>query len=610
MIRGERRGASLATVMMVVAMMMALAFTVVAIAFNHLNLSNKSVNSSKAHLLAEATLAKTIDAIAKNPDFGLTGTAEEKTVRVTFDSLPEGSAGVLSFDPDVASSEGVAYSTNNKSESPTNGAGSKMVPGESFHLVAIGHVKNSTARVETVIVVPKFPFSVAAEGAIRSNGGLVVASVRPGVPYDLNYPIHEDDLEPGHMVSNSKSGDDAIILSGENKIYGDLQSSSGATIAADTSVLGEIRLNASDESLPKVHASNYDPEAEPGLQVVNSGAGQLDVEGYNKSYGDLTVDNGIKLNGGVLYVDGNLTVNAGGVTGKGALITTGKLTIYGDGEAATDRQAALISDGDITLKGATTDKAKFAGLVYTNGKLKAENLRLAGVFVAAGTNSAVELTNTEIYEDDAATNIDVKANTTSTPFTLPVINPDSGSFDGKPIVATVDANVLATNLENYRNPNSGADQPTYLFKFPYAPSPTGYAYMAPNNAVPQPTPGPDGFLLDGGAVGMKIFGTPVHSLSEAQAAAVAGLEAEFLAEGRVLTAADKATIESEAKRVYTSLSMAYSVSKSSADYTAAQASSGGTSGGTDPGFEWSIDLSEFFNRSEHMRVLYWADYRD
>lgn len=605
--RGKKaQGSSLATVMMVVAMMMTLAFTVVAIAFNHLSLSNKSANSSKAKHLAEATLAKAIDSIVKDQQFGTTGTATDKTVRVTLGSLPAGSEGVLTFDPDTAAAEGVLCSTNNRSEASVPAPDGKLVPGESFHLVAKATVKNSTSRLETILTVPKFPFSVAAEGAIRSNGGLTVASVKAGVPYDLDYPLHEDDLEPGHLVSNSKIGDAAVVLTGENKIYGDLQSSSGVTIESDTAVLGEIRTNSTDESLPDIQAVSYDPELEPGLQEVHSGAGQLEVEGYNKSYGDLTVDNGIVLNGGVLYVDGDLTVSAGGVTGKGALITTGNLTIFGDGESFSDNEAALIADGNISLQGASSDKAKFSGLIYTNSQLKAENLRLAGVFVAAGTGSGVEFSNTEVYEDSSKSKVEVT--TEATPFVLPTINPDSGSYNGKPITATVDSSVLASNLENYRNPNTGPTQPEYLFKFHYAGSSTGYAYMEPGNAVPVETTGPDAFLVDGGAVGMKIFGQPVSSVSEAESVVLTELEAQFAADGVTLTATDRDNIKTQARRVYNSMTMGYSVSIASADYTASGGSTGGGTGGSS--FEWSLDLSDFFNRGKHIEVMYWSEYRE
>ncbi|MFA7479459.1 MAG: hypothetical protein WC314_03080, partial [Vulcanimicrobiota bacterium] len=57
------RGASLPTVIMVVAMMLTLGFTVVAIAFNHLTLSFKTSNQTQADHLAEAVLAKAIGEI-------------------------------------------------------------------------------------------------------------------------------------------------------------------------------------------------------------------------------------------------------------------------------------------------------------------------------------------------------------------------------------------------------------------------------------------------------------------------------------------------------------------------------------------------------------------
>lgn len=600
-------GASLATVMMVVAMMLTLAFTVVAIAFNHLNLSFKNSNNSRAKHLAEATLAKTIDAIVKDQDFGTLGTDEAKTIRVTLDSLPEGSEGVLTFAESVASSEGVAYSTNNRSEASVVGAEGKPVPGESFHLIAIGRVKNSTSRVESVVTIPKFPFSVASEGAIKSNGGLVVASVKQGIPYDLNYPIHEDDLEPGHLVSNSDSGDDAVVLSGENRIYGDLQSSSGVTIEEDTSILGEIRLNAQKENLPQIQALSYDPELEPGLATVNSGAGQLEVEGYNKSYGDLTVDNGIRLNGGVLYVEGNLTVSAGGVSGKGALVSTGDITVFGDGDATSDNQAALIADGDIVLRGSSSEKAKFAGLIYTNKRLEAENLRLAGVFVAAGPNSDVAFRDTEVYEDISKASIKV---TNESTFELPPLSPPSMFFDGKPITATYDPSVLESNLENYRNPDTGPGQPGYLFKFANAASSTGYYTHQFNSSGPLfvETPGPDAYAIDGGSLGLRIFGQTVSSESEAETVAVNTLTAQFAAEGRTLTAAEKDTIRTNARIIYSSGSAAFFLSNASATYSYDLSLGGGSTGGGTTTFEWSLDLSEFYNRAEQMQVLYWADY--
>ncbi len=115
-------GASLPTVIMVVALMMTMAFTVVAIAFNHLNLSFRSNNNAKAEHLAEAVLALAIEKAANDVEtYGVLGTAEEKTIQLSLDSYPEGNIGVLSFDPDTAASLRVPYSTNNRSESSVAG---------------------------------------------------------------------------------------------------------------------------------------------------------------------------------------------------------------------------------------------------------------------------------------------------------------------------------------------------------------------------------------------------------------------------------------------------------------------------------------------------------
>ena len=104
------RGASLPTVIMVVALMMMLAFTVVAIAFNHLNLTFRSSNNAKAEFLAEAVLALAIEKAAK--DVESYGLLTDQTIELSLEAYP-GAKGFLSFDKSVASSMGVPYSSNN-----------------------------------------------------------------------------------------------------------------------------------------------------------------------------------------------------------------------------------------------------------------------------------------------------------------------------------------------------------------------------------------------------------------------------------------------------------------------------------------------------------------
>jgi hypothetical protein len=615
------RGASLATVMMVVAMMLTLGFTVVAISFNHLNLSFKSNNNARSKHLAEAVLAQAIDRIVADQEFGMLGSAEAKTVRIVpstsagelFSSLPEGSEGILTFDKDFASSEGIPHSTNNRTELQVYGAAGVGVPGESFHLVATGRVKNSTSTVEAILTVPQFPFSVASQGEIRSEGGLVVASVRPGVPYDLDYPLHEDDLQPGHMISNSKVGNDAVVLSGENKIYGDLQSSSGVTLEDETAVFGEVRTNASDEPLPRITVTDYDPETDADPRepnIVNSGAGTLEIEGYNKSRSSLTVDNGIVLSGGVLYVEGDVLVSAGGVSGKGAIISTGNVTIYGDGEATSDNEAAIVAGGNVVIRGSSAEKAKFAGLIYTEGQLDAENLRLAGVFVAAGDNSSVEFKNTEVYEDPSKSAVIIESgDTTPDPFELPAdMTPDPITLNGNTVPMSYDLTDLEANLESYRNPTIAPEQPEYLFKFHVGSLYYTAILDGSGGRSLVPTTGPDQYVVDGSDLGLTIFGQKITSVSQAESVVVQGLEA---LEGRPLTTAEIATIQQGARKTFLSSSNVRRLSEESVAYTITNGTSTDPTGPTtqEP-FNWSLDLSEFFSDKKRMEVVYWGEYKE
>ncbi len=590
------------TVLMMVTLMMTLAFTVLGIAFNHLNISFRSSNNSQARHLAEATMALAIEKLSADEEFGLTGTADDRTIILTLDSLPDGSEGVLSFHEGRAASLGVPYSTNNRSETSTSGADGQVVPGQSIHLVAKAEVKGSRSIMEAVVVVPRFPYSIASNGKIQSNGGLTVASVRPGVNYDLSLPLHEDDLEPGHLVTNSTSGNDAVVLSGTNKIFGDLQSASGATIGADTQILGNKRLDTDPISLPNLNVWDYDPIAEPGVQNIYSGSGTLSVSGFNRSSGDLTVDNGVVLDGGVLFVDGDLNVSSGGVTGKGALIASGNININGGGEAATDNQAALISGGDIQLDGITAEKAKFAGLVYTEGNLNARNFRLAGVFVAAGNNSEVTLEDTELYHVDEHAKIDLSETATFTP---PSVPPPALNFNGEVITATYDYSNITNNLSSYANPNTGTTQPEYLFKAPMASSSTGYVTFEVGPSGPQmvETSGPDQYTLDGAALGLEIFGQPVTSSSQAQTVVIDHFETLYASQGNTLTATDRTYLQGLADSLYTSSGAGMNVSYQAANETYNNPPSGGGGSTT---FQWSLDLSEFISRSERMKVLYWA----
>jgi hypothetical protein len=170
-----------------------------------------------------------------------------------------------------------------------------------------------------------------------------------------------------------------------------------------------------------------------------------------------------------------------------------------------------------------------------------------------------------------------------------------------------DLSELEANLESYRNPNTGPTQPEYLFKaqsgsifFTYELDGSGgYNYAL--------TTGPDQFLVDGGTLGLELFGQKVNSVSEAQAVVKNGVEAMI---GRTLTTDELNELNTNTRRTYVSGSAALGLAQASAVFTIANEGGADPTGGEEPEdpFNWSLDLSEFFSDSKRMEVVYWGEY--
>lgn len=94
------------------------------------------------------------------------------------------------------------------------------------------------------------------------------------------------------------------------------------------------------------------------------------------------LNEGLNLNGGVLYVDGDVTVSKG-VTGYGALFATGKIKVSGGSNLGSDSLCALVAGGDLTISGAGADKTQFRGLVYSYGELAVSDVTIVGSLVGA-----------------------------------------------------------------------------------------------------------------------------------------------------------------------------------------------------------------------------------
>ena len=300
----KKRGAGIVTALIVGTLVLTLGFTVAAVAFNHLTVSTRLSNVAIAENHAEAALGMAIERLIIDQTFGTLGT-ETVTTPVLAGS-PAGSIGVVTFSATDAATHDVDRSFQNlgsdTSDSADNGT---AVPKESVYLVAVGKCANVEKRIETLIHMPRFPYSIASSGDVNGSG-LLVAGLKDGVSIPYGSPPNPDDLVPGHLASNGTSND-AITLTGDNTIKGDVKSAGGADLSAynpgtgsGTLVEGEQLLQSDVTEIPDVDIASYRPDlTDPATnQSLSSLESNLHLSGQNYYSGNMDINNGLTLDGG------------------------------------------------------------------------------------------------------------------------------------------------------------------------------------------------------------------------------------------------------------------------------------------------------------------------
>ncbi|MCA9794332.1 MAG: hypothetical protein KC910_21140, partial [Candidatus Eremiobacteraeota bacterium] len=235
--------------------------------------------------------------------------------------------------------------------------------------------------------------------------------VRPGVA------VPEEDLRPGHLASNSTAGAAAVRLTGNNRLKGNLRSASGADIGADTVVEGELLLHSPAVEIPTINLGAYRPDlSDPSVnQGLTSLERDLHLDRTAFFQGErMTVVNGLTLDGGVLFVDGDLNIE-GGISGKGAVVVTGDLSVHGSGSLASDNVAAILAGGFLEVEGTPGGQAKDAvveGLLYSGKRISANNVTLVGTLLSSGDEPS-EFHNSVILGDDEHTSVVVRRRVTT-----------------------------------------------------------------------------------------------------------------------------------------------------------------------------------------------------
>lgn len=552
------------------ALLASVLFVVAALNYGRMVMVSTAGNGQVARNLAESTIAMAFGRIQKRAEYGATQSPLDD---ITFhpDGYPASSKGSLTF----VQTSGSLYSLNNlKGETTVAGCRATTVPSQSAHLVAVGTHQGITHRVEAIINIPAYPYVVASSGQMDSTGGLMVASLK-NIQALMNgmAGVRPEDLEEGHIMTRATdSNGDALKLRGSDTVvYGDALAAGTVTATGGAVVKGQKRSNASTPELPTIDLSSYDTSSKPGLFNISSASlsSDLSIDTYARRGGSLTVDGALKLNGGVLYVDGDLEVR-GGITGKGAVIVKGNATIKGGGELNGSSLSALLCDGDLTIEGSQSNPATYQGLVYSQGNAVLRYSKVAGIFLANGKNGkpgSAQLDNSTIYQLKEAGKIQ-----------FPVRSSTPGSSSIQIGIARSDnlAPGTATDGNGGAGAGSTAFSGTSEMHINILPVNQGIPDAAdPWNSVQVQVLGPNGTEMVTGR----------DNIINALAGSLGG------------SANAEAFINSLNDRVG-NMNTAAADALTNGSYTPPTSSTS----------NWSLDLSQFMNVADQMRVLVWRDF--
>ena len=605
-----------------------------------MSLSGKRVATEGARRLAEAACQAAVARLIKAPDTTLA------KLQSPLDSYPQGEA-LLAMDATEAAALQIPVSVNNlKSMGSKPGWGGTVVQPQTANLVGVGRYRGSEVKVEVVLHVPAYPYVIGSSVPLKALDGLKVFGIRNPSALAAGFAnIPPDEIEPGHIVTNAPDpspGNPALELLGSGtRIQGDAQSRGDVKVGAGATVTGELRPMADLAPLPAIDVTSLDTAGRPGLNTLSaSSLSNPSLSGFNRRNGDLSVTGGLDLQGGILYIDGTLTVN-GGIKGTGAILATGGVRVDGGGVLTGNNAAAIIAKGPVTLQGVPGVQAEYRGMVYTEGNLDCRHANIAGAVVVnnpSPTGSAV-LEQVTMAQSSQLANISIPVVTTipgtpgtGGPGTWPVtehMNVNGGDRFGvglTPVMTTDPATgasvpmVLTANM-NGPNPNAGYSSP-----------PPGFPVTHPATAaepwieigMPSPMPA-DPITLGSIRINNLDPSAPADSVDTNYNMAYQNAYEEYTDFASASAALKAAAIRwgasnpdnvdaflNWAANDYATVKLPQIIAAWNANsrYNGQNPSGGGGGGGTSTQritTMWTLDLSQFSNLSERIRVQSWRE---
>ncbi len=350
--------------------------------------------------------------------------------------------------------------------------------------------------------------------------------------------------KPGHIAGNG----DVTLNGPATRVTGDVKATGAVNRSpSGVEIEGQVQGQHSQVSLPSIPITSYDPGHDTAIVRKVEGISQgLEVDGLARCDGDLTVNtSGLRLENGLLFVDGDLVIR-GGISGRGAVICTGDVTITGGSELSTTNLAAIVARGKVTLTAAGSGN-HFRGLVYTETGMEASDLKLVGAFVhrSASSGGEMKLTNCDVTYDPEAVQFE---------WEIPGFGQGSGDPRNRSQLGD------GVTAEDFFDRDTGHFDPA---------------------------------RVDGQTVPLVFDGTPYHSVAEAAAAAEDSGE-PLPREDGINYASWEEYFQKEHGRfrsMLTLMDQQYQTRPSPALLRG----------------QFSLDLNQFLNTSDRMRVVFWRD---
>lgn len=373
-IQGKR--GNIAGVLAISCLALVAGFTVATAGTWSLQLSSQNENSQIALDLADSAIAEAIAHLQKDPLWGLKNKPSITVPAVP--GMPEGAEGKLTFDPAQP-----MYSTSHVDGNTAPAWQNRPLAAGRVHLVAQGQCRGVARTVECLIFSPKFPRAIGCDGPIELKSAFVASAniLSDVVDPDGTVHINSEQMNRGDVVCN-----DITTLLQASRVKGAVQSKLRVDQQDGSVIEGEVLSPYQQVPLPAFDVHQYDPKADPDTvcDEVDGGifpSSQPAVTGIRRFKSDCTFSGDLKLDNAIVYVAGDLTIQ-GSLSGVGAIFCEGKTSVGGSVKLNSADSIALISNGDIRLRGDGEQNSFFMGLVATTGSISADHLTIVGSLVA------------------------------------------------------------------------------------------------------------------------------------------------------------------------------------------------------------------------------------